>query len=37
MNEFGVSAKYPELFDKYGFTAANIAAAAKKSILKTKS
>ena len=37
MNEFGVSAKYTELFEKYGFTAANIAAAAKKSILKTKS
>ena len=32
MNEFGVSAKYSQLFEKYGFTAENIAEKALKSI-----
>lgn len=32
MNEFGVSGKYPQLFEKYGFTAQNIAQKALESI-----
>ena len=32
MDEFGVSGKYPQLFEKYGFTAQNIAQKALESI-----
>ncbi len=36
MNEFGTSAKYTQLFEKYGFTAENIAENVKKSIQSLK-
>ena len=36
MSEFGVSGKYAELFEKYGFTGENIAEKAKASIAKAK-
>ena len=36
MNTFGVSGKFPELFEKYGFTGENIAEKAKQSIAKCK-
>lgn len=36
MDTFGLSAKYPDLFKKFGFTAENVAEKAKISIAKTK-
>lgn len=36
METFGLSAKYPDLFEKFGFTAENVAEKAKISIAKTK-
>lgn len=36
LDEFGLSGKYPELFEKYGFTAENVAEKAKLSIAKSK-
>ena len=36
MDQFGLSGKYPELFEKFGFTAQNIAEKAKISIVKSK-
>lgn len=36
MDTFGLSAKYPVLFEKFGFTAENVAEKAKISIAKTK-
>ncbi len=37
MNEFGVSGKFSDLFEKFGFTAQNVANKAKLSIEKSKS